>query len=85
MSRDYSIVRYFIDSFGRLWMGPICRDENLHYATFHGYTDTEESQPIWILERTDQPEDADEVNPVQAGKTMAMFCRLKFLSGAIQR
>lgn len=51
MMRDYTQVSYWL-YLGRLWCGPTNPESNLHYATFHGYS---EGEPIWVLERSDEP------------------------------
>lgn len=73
MSRDYSRVRYWIDLFGRLWKGPFSPDDTLHYCTFHGYMIVAPFDAIWILERSDEPEDAEEITHEQAERAMRLY------------
>jgi hypothetical protein len=65
-------MRYLIDWLGQLWKGPVdC--QNLHWARFHGYMTVAPYEPIWVAERTDPPEDADEVSEEQAKVAMQRF------------
>lgn len=38
-----------------IWRGPVVNKSNLHYERFYGFTENEQA-PIWVLERTDPPE-----------------------------
>lgn len=66
-------MRYFIDWLGQLWRGPGHTGGNLHYARFHGRMVVPPWEPIWVYERTDPPEDADEVTEHQAAKAICLF------------
>lgn len=54
---DYNNPNYFIARDGALWFGPTNPEENLHYSKFAGSLDPE-GNPIWVLSRTDPPNDA---------------------------
>ena len=73
MGRDYSRLRYWIDWAGRLWKGPVHPDENLHYAVFGGFTIHDSPHQIWTLERTEEPEEADEISSAVAEKIIARY------------
>ncbi len=53
--RDYSQVKYYIDNIGRMWKGPICPTETLHYATFEGVVNKYPYDQCWVLQSTDLP------------------------------
>ena len=59
MPRDYSQLRYWIDRDGKVWHGPVSPEDNVHYATFEGFTTMGEQ--IWLTRRTDPPENAVEL------------------------
>src|SRR5690606_21573569 len=67
------IRRYWVDWAGRLWRGPSNLSGNLHYATFDGYMTVAPFHPIWTLQRSDPPEDANEVEEEFALMVMRWF------------
>lgn len=56
--RDYSRIKYYIDSMGQVWHGPFCQYDNVHYklvtdqAVGHSYL----------------PPEAVEITPYQAAQ-----------------
>lgn len=70
----FGTMRYWIDDIGRLWHGPTAPAENLHYATFEGYTiTTEQHEPIWVLRRSDPPTRCDEISSERANRIMERY------------
>lgn len=58
---------FYVDDFGRIWRGPTNPHDNLHYATFEGFTRTEVPEEIWVLQRTD-PDPAWSLMPIDRAK-----------------
>lgn len=67
-------MRYWIDWAGRLWRGPVNPDDNLHYATFEGYMTSPPYNTIWVLRRSDPPnDDVEEVSAQTALRAISLF------------
>lgn len=73
MANGTDPMKYLIDWLGRLWKGPGNPEDTLHYARFHGYMTVAPFNPIWVWERSDPPEDADEVDWDQALTAASLF------------
>ena len=71
-------IAYEIQGAFFLWKGPIANDSNLHYAKFYGVGLGDVGE-IWVLERTDPPENATEIDDMLALK---LFMLIKPMSGA---
>ena len=73
---NYGELLYWVDDFGQLWRGPSSPNENLHYATFEGYTiTTQHHEPIWVMRRSDAPSGPrfEQISSERARKVMELF------------
>ena len=57
-TKDYSRIKYYIDSMGRVWHGPFCPGDNVHYKQV-------ESEAVG---HSELPSEAVEVTPYQAAQ-----------------
>lgn len=60
------MTEYRIDIVGRLWKGPVCPDENLHWATLEGQQ--ADGSPCWVVRRSERPPGSSRIPAEQAIK-----------------
>lgn len=66
LPRDYLKPIYVIDCNSKLWHGPVAPDnETMHWAYFGDALDLD-GKPIWILGRSEIPEQAIEISEREA-------------------
>lgn len=53
--------RYYVDDLGELWTGPCLGGQGFRYLRFHGCNRV--GGPVWVWERYDPPENAEEISP----------------------
>lgn len=73
MDHDFDHPRYLVDDMGELWRGPLSRDNTLHYARFHGLMVVEPFAPIWVLERTNPPEQSEAITDQQGESVIQRY------------
>ena len=61
-------MRYFIDSFGYLWSGPL--EPHGQYGRFNGLM---YGVPAWTLECLKSPEDSEEITAAKANEIIQRF------------
>lgn len=59
----YDSPAMWIDSKNRLWMGPVSKDNTMHFAKFCGFMKPPRQHiPIWVLESSECPEDCRRIH-----------------------
>jgi hypothetical protein len=70
--RNYSDVRFYVDDFGRVWKGPCCPDDTLHYGTFCGFVKGC-GEEIWVFYRSASDPTWEEIPEDAARRAMERF------------
>ena len=52
----------WVDQYNMLWKGPLNPGDNLHFARFEGFTDTDPKEEIWVLRSSEGPKNATRIN-----------------------
>ena len=64
-------VKYYLDDFGYLWMGPIPGNDEFRFKRFEGTLDN--GWPNWVWRDSDQESDWEETTLSRAMKMIELF------------
>ena len=57
-ARDYTRIRYYVDAMNRIWHGPFCQEDNVHYKRVDELG----------VHSSELPREAVEISPLQAAQ-----------------